>query len=224
MEVFEMADKSVRYAPEFKRQMIDLVRSGRRSASLAKEFGPTAWTIGLSDSHQGRMPKVVPLSADKLNQQISYQRRCLEIADADGGGVRLEYLPDADALQRSCFHIEVLHWKAQVEKTLAMLLQPLRIGSVTAHRLDNLDLDRSVIDEADAQLRRNRPAAEDGVRKLNVEDMEGSKQRAICHRRSLHIPDQESNLIQGRESGGYHDRVKGDIVFQDTSPSSSYFV
>jgi transposase len=47
LEVFEMADKSVRYAPEFKRQMVDLVRSGRSPASLAKEFGPTAWTIGL---------------------------------------------------------------------------------------------------------------------------------------------------------------------------------
>ena len=42
-----MADKSVRYTPEFKRQMVDLVRSGRTAASLAKEFGPTAWSIGL---------------------------------------------------------------------------------------------------------------------------------------------------------------------------------
>jgi transposase len=47
LEVFEMADKSVRYTPEFKRQMVDLVRSGRSPASLAKEFGPTAWTIAL---------------------------------------------------------------------------------------------------------------------------------------------------------------------------------
>lgn len=42
-----MADKSVRYTPEFKRQMIELVRTGRTPASLAKEFGPTAWTIAL---------------------------------------------------------------------------------------------------------------------------------------------------------------------------------
>jgi transposase len=27
--------------------MVDLVRSGRSPASLAKEFGPTAWTIAL---------------------------------------------------------------------------------------------------------------------------------------------------------------------------------
>ena len=42
-----MADKSVRYTPEFKRQMVDLVRSGRMPAELSREFGPTAWTIAL---------------------------------------------------------------------------------------------------------------------------------------------------------------------------------
>jgi transposase len=47
MEGFTMAEKSIRYAPEFKRQMVDLVRSGRRPAELSREFGPTAWTISL---------------------------------------------------------------------------------------------------------------------------------------------------------------------------------
>jgi transposase len=42
-----MAQRTVRYTPEFKRQMVDLVRSGRSPASLAKEFGPSAWTIAL---------------------------------------------------------------------------------------------------------------------------------------------------------------------------------
>ena len=42
-----MADKTVRYTPEFKRQMVGLTRSGRTPASLSKEFGPSAWTIGL---------------------------------------------------------------------------------------------------------------------------------------------------------------------------------
>ena len=42
-----MADKTIRYTPEFKRQLVGLVRSGRTPASLAKEFGPSAWTIGL---------------------------------------------------------------------------------------------------------------------------------------------------------------------------------
>ncbi len=42
-----MADKTVRYTPEFKRQMVALVRGGRSASSLAKEYGPSAWTIGL---------------------------------------------------------------------------------------------------------------------------------------------------------------------------------
>jgi transposase len=42
-----MADKTVRYTAEFKRQMVALARGGRTAASLAKEFGPSAWTIGL---------------------------------------------------------------------------------------------------------------------------------------------------------------------------------
>jgi transposase len=46
-EEFTMADKTIRYTPEFKRQMVDLVRSGRKPASLSREFGPSAWTIGL---------------------------------------------------------------------------------------------------------------------------------------------------------------------------------
>ena len=41
-----MADKSVRYTPEFKRQIVELARTGRTPASLAKEFGPP-WTISL---------------------------------------------------------------------------------------------------------------------------------------------------------------------------------
>ena len=42
-----MADRTVRYTPEFKRQMVDLVRSGRTPAALSREFGPSAWTIAL---------------------------------------------------------------------------------------------------------------------------------------------------------------------------------
>lgn len=42
-----MARKTVRYTAEFKHQMVELVRSGRSAASLHREFGPSAWTIGL---------------------------------------------------------------------------------------------------------------------------------------------------------------------------------
>ena len=40
-----MSKRSNRYAPEFRRQMVELVRSGRAPADLAREFGPAAWTI-----------------------------------------------------------------------------------------------------------------------------------------------------------------------------------
>jgi transposase len=40
-----MARKHPPYTPEFRRQMIELVRSGRSPESLAKEFEPTAQTI-----------------------------------------------------------------------------------------------------------------------------------------------------------------------------------
>lgn len=42
-----MAERTVRYTPEFKRQMVGLAKAGRSPASLAKEFGPSAWTIAL---------------------------------------------------------------------------------------------------------------------------------------------------------------------------------
>jgi transposase len=42
-----MSSKAVRYAPDFKQQMVELVRTGRTPASLSKEFGPSAWTISL---------------------------------------------------------------------------------------------------------------------------------------------------------------------------------
>ena len=34
------------YPPEFRRQMVELVRAGRRPEELSKEFEPTAQTIG----------------------------------------------------------------------------------------------------------------------------------------------------------------------------------
>ena len=40
-----MARKSLPFTPEFRRQMIELVRSGRSPESLSKEFEPTAQTI-----------------------------------------------------------------------------------------------------------------------------------------------------------------------------------
>lgn len=36
---------SVRYTAEFRRQMIELVRAGRKPTELSREFGCTAWSI-----------------------------------------------------------------------------------------------------------------------------------------------------------------------------------
>jgi transposase len=49
-----MARKQPAFTPEFRRQMIELVRSGRSPESLAKEFEPTAQTIRNWVAHAGR--------------------------------------------------------------------------------------------------------------------------------------------------------------------------
>lgn len=36
----------IRYTPEFRRQMVELVRSGRKASELSREFGCTSWSIG----------------------------------------------------------------------------------------------------------------------------------------------------------------------------------
>ena len=38
------------YPPEFRRQMVDLVRSGRTPEELAREFEPTAQSIYLGEA------------------------------------------------------------------------------------------------------------------------------------------------------------------------------
>ena len=53
-----MAKKHPPYAPEFRRQMIELVRAGRTPEELAKEFEPSAQAIrnwvGQADRDEGR--------------------------------------------------------------------------------------------------------------------------------------------------------------------------
>ena len=56
-----MSDTGRRYSPEFRRQMIDLVRHGRRPEELSREFEPSAqairnWVAG-ADREQGRTPE-----------------------------------------------------------------------------------------------------------------------------------------------------------------------
>ena len=37
--------RSNRYAPEFRRQMVELIRAGRKPVELSKEFGCSVWSI-----------------------------------------------------------------------------------------------------------------------------------------------------------------------------------
>jgi transposase len=37
--------KAIRYSAEFRQQMVELVRAGRRIAELSREFGCTGWSI-----------------------------------------------------------------------------------------------------------------------------------------------------------------------------------
>jgi len=41
-----MGKKGTKYTPEFRQQMVDLVRAGRVPARLAREFDLSDWTIG----------------------------------------------------------------------------------------------------------------------------------------------------------------------------------
>jgi transposase len=41
-----MGKKGTKYTPEFRQQIVDLVRAGRVPAQLAREFDLSAWTIG----------------------------------------------------------------------------------------------------------------------------------------------------------------------------------
>jgi len=58
------------YAPEFRRQMVDLVRAGRDPADLAREFEPSAQAIrnwvAEADRREGRREAAKPAPADAV--------------------------------------------------------------------------------------------------------------------------------------------------------------
>ena len=83
------------YAPEFRRQIVDLVRAGRDPDDLAREFEPTAQSIrhwvGVADRRDGREEKpevVTPSERDELlrlrreNKQLRLERDILSRAAA----------------------------------------------------------------------------------------------------------------------------------------------
>ena len=84
------------YSPEFRRQMVDLVRAGRSPEDLAREFEPTAQSIcawvAVADKQGGRREEVaaglVASERDELarlrreNKQLRLERDILSKAAA----------------------------------------------------------------------------------------------------------------------------------------------
>jgi len=93
---FPMAKTRPPYSPEFRRQMVELVRAGRDPDDLAREFEPTAQSIrhwvGVADRAGGRREEkvevVIPSERDELirlrreNKQLRQERDILSRAAA----------------------------------------------------------------------------------------------------------------------------------------------
>ena len=88
-----MARKHRRYAPEFRRQMVELVRAGRAPEELAKEFEPSATAIrnwvAQADRDEGRRsdglttPEREELNRlRRENRQLKLEREILSKAAA----------------------------------------------------------------------------------------------------------------------------------------------
>ena len=67
------------YSPEFRRQMVDLVRAGRSPEDLAREFEPTAQSIGVwvaaADRQEGRREGAIPGLAASERDELARRRR-----------------------------------------------------------------------------------------------------------------------------------------------------
>ncbi|MFT8247215.1 transposase [Roseomonas sp. BN140053] len=78
-EVFTISKTRRPYSPEFRRQMVDLVRAGRLPEDLVREFEPTAQSISAwvatADRQEGRREEVVPgLSASERDELTRLRR------------------------------------------------------------------------------------------------------------------------------------------------------
>jgi transposase len=95
-EASHMAKTRPPYSPEFRRQMVELVRAGRDPDDLAREFEPTAQSIrhwvGVADRRDGRREEevevVTPAERDELirlrreNKHLRQERDILSRAAA----------------------------------------------------------------------------------------------------------------------------------------------
>ena len=78
-EVFLMPKTRPPYSPEFRRQMVDLVRAGRSPEDLSREFEPTAQSIGAwvaaADKQEGRREETTPGLAAAERDELARLRR-----------------------------------------------------------------------------------------------------------------------------------------------------
>jgi transposase len=74
-----MPKTRVPYSPEFRRQMVDLARSGRDPDDLAREFEPTAQSIrnwiAQADKKEGRREEALPGLSAAERDELSRLRR-----------------------------------------------------------------------------------------------------------------------------------------------------
>jgi len=92
-----MAKKHAPYAPEFRRQMIELVRAGRTPEELAKEFEPSAQAIrnwvAQADRDEGRredgLTTVERQELNRLRRENRQLRLERDILSNQRGSVRL---------------------------------------------------------------------------------------------------------------------------------------
>jgi len=78
-EVFIMPKSRPAYLPEFRLQMVDLVRAGRSPDDLAREFEPSshsirAW-VALADRQESRRQEVAPGLAAAERDELPRLRR-----------------------------------------------------------------------------------------------------------------------------------------------------
>ena len=72
-----MPESRIAYPPEFRQQMIELVRSGRSPGSLAKEFEPSAQTIHTCPPNRGNSTPLKGISLRHGCMSICLQLRML---------------------------------------------------------------------------------------------------------------------------------------------------
>jgi transposase len=85
--------RAVRYTPEFRRQLVELVSAGRKPSQLAREFGCTSWTIsrwlrqserdaGLGDGGLTTSERQELARLRRENRQLKVEREILSKAAA----------------------------------------------------------------------------------------------------------------------------------------------